>query len=79
MMYTAYFKHTLCHRTGLIKYHIFCLGQGFQIVGAFDQDTRFARATDTGEETQRNTDDQCTRAADNQEGQCTVDPVAPFR
>ena len=76
---TGYFKDTLCHGTGFIEYNVFGLGKCFQIVGTFHQDTFMACAADTGEEAERNTDDQCTRAADNQEGQRTVNPYAPLR
>ena len=51
MVYSAYFKHTLCHSTGFIKYHIFCLRQGFQIVRPLNQNTCFTCTTDACKET----------------------------
>ena len=51
MMDAAYFKHTLCHRTGFIKYHIFCLRQGLQIVRPLNQNTCFTCTADARKET----------------------------
>ena len=57
MVNTYNFKHTLGQGTGLVKYYIFCMGQSFQIVGSFDQNTGIAGSTDSRKEPQRNTDD----------------------
>ena len=57
-------KHAARQRTGLVENNDICFGQGLQIVGALDQNALFAGPADTGEETQRNADDQCARAAD---------------
>ena len=79
VMDSAYLEDTFCHGPGFIKYYDLCLGKCFQIVGTFYQDTLIAGAADSCEKAKRNTDDQCTWAADYQEGKGTVDPVAPLR
>ena len=60
---------------GLIKHHDAGAGQLLQIGGALDQDTAGGSTADAAEEAQRNADDQCAGAADDQEGQSAVDPV----
>ena len=64
---------------GFVKNHSSGIGQRFQVVGTFDQDAGFARAADSRKEAQRDADDQCAGAADDQEGQGPVNPVAPIR
>ena len=60
---------------GLIKHHDAGAGQLLQIGGALDQDAAGGSTADAAEEAQRNADDQCAGAADDQEGQGAVDPV----
>ena len=43
-----YLEHTLRQRSGLVKYHISCLGQRLQIVGTFDQHSCIASSSDPG-------------------------------
>ena len=64
---------------GFVKDHRSGAGQRLQVIGALDQDAGLTRAADTGEEAQRDADDQRAGTADNQEGQGAVNPVAPFR
>ena len=75
----GHFKDTFGEGTGLIKDQGTGLGQGFQVVGALDQHTLVAGTADAGKEGERNADDQRTRAADDQEGEGTVEPVPPSR
>ena len=72
-------KHALRQRAGLVEHDDLRLGQGLEIIRALDKNALPARAADTGEEAQRNADDQRARAADDQERQCAVDPVGPVR
>ncbi len=53
---------------GLIKHHNTGAGQLFQIGGTLDQNTAGGSTADAAEEAQRNADDQCAGAADDQEG-----------
>ena len=72
------FKDALRQGSRLIHDHRVHRGQRLQEVRSLNQDTLPARSADSREETQRNTDDQSARAADDQEGQRAVDPFAPF-
>ena len=78
VMDAADLKYALRERAGLVKHNGFDLRQRFQIIGTLDEHTSVACAADTGKEAQRNTDDQRTGAADDQEGERTVQPVAPI-
>ncbi len=69
-------KAALRQGAGLIEYDHPGTCQLFQIGRAFDEDAAGARAADAPKEAQRDRDDQRTRAGDDEEGQCTVDPVA---
>ena len=69
-------KGALRQGAGLIEHHNAGVGQFFQIGRALDEDAAGGSAADTAEETQRDGDDQRTGAADDQEGQGAVDPVA---
>ena len=55
----------------------FGFGQGFQIVGALDEDALVAGAAQARKEAQGNADHQGAGAADHQEGQGAVQPGAP--
>ena len=70
-------ENALRQGAGLVKHGHAGLGQGLEIVAALDEDTALGRAADTAEEGQRDRDDQCAGAADDQEGQRTHDPVKP--
>ena len=78
-MNSTHLEYALRHGSCLIEYHIFCLCHRLQIVRSFYQNTFMTCSADSCKEAERDTDHQCTRAADNQECQCSVDPVAPFR
>ena len=69
-------KGALGQGAGLIKHHDAGAGQLFQIGGALDEDAAGGSAADAAEEAQRDGDDQRAGAADDQEGQGAVDPVA---
>ena len=60
VMDAAHFKYALGHGSGLIKYHIFCLGKCLQIVGTLYQNAFLAGAADSCKKAERDTDDQCT-------------------
>lgn len=68
-------EHTLRQRAGLIKDDNTRMCQLFEVSRTLDKDTAGACATDAAEEAQRDGNDQCARAGDNEEGQRTVDPV----
>ena len=70
-------ENALRQGAGLVKHGHAGLGQGLEIVAALDEDTALGRAADTAEEGQRDRDDQCAGAADDQEGQRAHDPVKP--
>ena len=78
-MDAVYFKYSLSQCACLIKDNRFDLRQRFQIVGTFHQNAGPASAANTGKETQRDTDNQRTGTAGNQEGQGTVNPCLPCR
>ena len=62
---------------GFIKGHSGNAGQGFQEIGAFDQNALAACATQRGKEAEGDADDHRAGAADDQEGTGTQHPVAP--
>ena len=70
-------KNALCHGACFVKGNGLRGGEGFQIVGAFDQHTFTACSADTCKKAERDADHQCTGAADDEKRQCTVNPVAP--
>ena len=70
-------KDALGQGAGLVKDHHTGFGEGLQIVGSLHQHTGPAGTAQSGEEAQGDADDQRTGAADDQEGQGTVDPSAP--
>ena len=72
-------KGSLRQGTGFVKDNRACTGKLFQPDGTLDQDAGFSRAADSGEKGQRNADHECTGTGDHEEGQRTVNPVAPFR
>ena len=49
----------------------------FESAAVGDKDAVLARIDDRREECHRDADDQCTRAADDKEGQGTIDPRVP--
>ena len=69
------FKSALRQGAGLIEDHDAGVGQLFQIGRAFDEDAAGGCAADAAEEAQRDGDDQSAGAADDEEGEGTVDPV----
>src|SRR5699024_8795381 len=77
VMNAVYFKDSLGQCACLVKDYDFCLRKCFKIVGTLYQNAFFAGAADACKKAQRNTDDQCAGAADDQESQGTVDPVFP--
>ena len=79
MVNPVHFKDTFCHGSGFVKNNILGLGEDFQIVGTFHQHALLACTSDSRKETQRNTDYKRTRAADNEECQCPVNPDTPVR
>ena len=52
--------------------------QRFQIVAALNQDTVLGSSTDAAEEGQRDGNNQRTGAGNNQENQCSANPLNPF-
>ena len=70
-------EHALGQSAGFVKHHGFGFGQGFQIVGALDEDSLVAGAAQARKEAQGNADHQGAGAADHQEGQGAVQPGAP--
>ena len=64
-------------RAGLVKDDTVGLGQHLQIAGALDEDAAGGRAADTAEERQRDRNHERARAADDEERQRAVDPLAP--
>ena len=78
-MHGADLKHALRERAGLVEYDGLRLGEGLEVVGALDEHAFLARAAETGEEAERDTDDKRAGAGDDEEGQRTVDPGAPVR
>ena len=71
----GHLKGALGQGAGLVEHHDAGAGQFFQIGGTLDEDAAGGSAADAAEEAQRNADDQCAGAADDQEGQGAVDPV----
>ena len=72
----GHFKGALGQGAGLVEHNDAGAGQLFQIGGTLDQNAAGRCTADAAEEAQGNADDQCAGAADNKEGQGTVDPVA---
>ena len=72
------FKYALCDRACFIKYNGFGGCKCLQIVGAFDKNTCGTGSSDSGKETQWNTNDKRTRTTDNKECQGTVNPGSPL-
>ena len=70
------FEGALRQGAGLIKDDDAGIGQLFQIGRALDEDAAGGSAADAAEEAQRDGDDQCAGAADDEEGEGAVDPVA---
>ena len=70
-------KDTPGQGAGLVEDHGGHVGQGFQVVGALDQDTGPAGSADTGEEGKGNGDHQGAGTGHDQEGQGTINPLAP--
>ena len=63
--------------TGLVKDHGPYIGQGLHEVGALDQDALTAGSSDSAEKCERNADNDRAGTADDQECQCSIDPVGP--
>ena len=78
VMHARHLEHALRERTRLVKDQNLRLRQGFQVVGALDEDAFLARPADARKETQWDADDKRARAAHDKEGQRTVDPVHPI-
>ena len=71
------YEVSLCQGSGLVKYHSADICQSLHIVGAFDQDSLTAGASDPPEKCQGNTDNNGAGTAYDQECQSAVDPVGP--
>ena len=71
-------EHALSQSAGLVKDHAAGTGQSLQVVGTLDQDAVTGSTANATKKGQRNGDDQSAGAADDQEGQGTIDPCAPF-
>ncbi len=69
----GHFKGALGQGAGLVEHNDAGAGQLFQIGGTLDQNAAGRCTADAAEEAQGNADDQCAGAADNKEGQGTVD------
>ena len=54
-------------------------GQGFHIVGAFDENACLTCTADACKKAQRDTDNECTGAADDEKYEGPVDPCFPVR
>ena len=67
---------TLRQGAGLVKDHNTGIGQLFEVGRALDEDAAGTGTADAAEEAQRDRDDQCAGAGDDEEGQGAVDPVA---
>ena len=65
---------TVGKRTGLVEDHSAHLCQYVHIAGTFDEDALARGSADAAKEGEWNTDHQCTRTADHQEGEGTVEP-----
>ena len=76
-MDTGHLKHAPGQGTGLVKDHRGYIRQGFQVVGALDQDPLPAGTADAGKEAQRDGDYQRAGAGHNQECEGPVDPLPP--
>ncbi len=61
----------------LIEYHRFRMGKRFQVVAALHQDAQARSPADAAEERKRHTDNQGTRAGNNQEGKAALHPIGP--
>ncbi len=72
------FKNTFCQSTRLIKDNGIYFREGLQIIGTLDEHALAARTANAGKERQRNANDERTGAADDEKGQGTVNPCAPF-
>ena len=67
VMYGANLKNSMSQGASFVKNHIFYLGQGFKIIGAFNQNSLLAGTTNASEKAQRHTYNQGARTADYQE------------
>ena len=67
-------KDTLSESSRLVKHHSVGLSKCIKIGCSFHQDTLTRSTTDACKECERHTDNQRTRAGNNQEGQCTQQP-----
>ena len=76
-MNSADFKYPLRNCSCLVEDNRARFRKCFQIVGTFYQNTLCTGTSDSCKKAERNTDNQRTRAADNQKCQCTVNPDAP--
>ena len=79
VVHGGHLKHAQGEGAGLVEDDGLHLGEGLQDVGAFHQDAFAAGTTDAGKERQGDADDQGARTADDEEGEGTVDPLAPQR
>ena len=75
----------LCHMelafgqcAGFIHNYDLCMRQRFQIVAALYQNAVFGSTADSAKEAQRNRDNKCTWAGNDQECQSTINPVLPY-
>ena len=69
-----HFEDSHGHSPGLVQCDILCLGETFQIVGTLDENTLARGASDASEEGEGHADDQCTRTADHEEHEGTIEP-----
>ena len=60
-MHRLYSKLAVCERAGLVEHHNTELSQCVHIVAALDEYSAARRTTQSAEERERHTDDQCAR------------------
>ena len=73
-MHRLYGKLAVCERAGLVEHHNAELSQRVHIVAALDEYSAARRTTQSAEERERHTDDQCTRTRNDKEDERSMQP-----
>ena len=73
-MYSLYGKLSVGQGACLVEDHCANLCQDVHIVGTLDENTLARGASDASEEGEGHADDQCTRTADHEEHEGTIEP-----
>ena len=79
VVHRGHFEIALRDSSCFVHDDIFDIRQRLHEIGALDQDTLAACASDPAEKRERNTDHDRTRTADDKEGERPVDPIGPQR